>query len=400
MAIGNQNTNSWYPTYSTMPTGTADGAWLVNGAKPNTSSTPALVSTSLTWETVKTSNFGLDLAALGNRLSGSLDVYRRKVLNMVGPAPKLPAVLGIGVPKLNNTDLVTSGFELELGWNDRLNNGLGYGLKFILSDSKTKITRYPNPTGDLGKHREGQMMGEIWGYETVGIAKTQEEMDAHLAALPQGGQNVFSSEWKAGDIMYKDLNGDEKIDGGANTETDPGDQKIIGNSTPRYRFSFDLSTNYKGFDMRAFFQGVGKRDVWQGSYYFWGVDKDFWWSTGLKQHTDYFRADENYVLGQNTDSYYPRPRFGYDNANRQKQTRYLQNAAYLRLKNLQLGYTLPSRVMDRLPLSKVRVFVSGENLWTITKMSDIFDPETATGGWGGNVYPLSRTISAGVNINF
>jgi TonB-linked SusC/RagA family outer membrane protein len=404
--LGNQNTNSRYPTYSTMPIGISNGSWLVNGAKPNTSSSPSLIGTSLTWETVKSYNLGLDVAAINNRLTGSLDLFTRKTLGMVGPAPELPSILGTNVPKVNNTDLKTYGFELELNWQDKLDNGLGYNIKFILSDSQTEITKYPNTTGRLDSWRKGETTGDIWGYETVGMAKSKEEMDAHIASLPDGGQNVFGSSWDAGDIMYKDLNGDGKIDEGAYTIGDHGDLRVIGNSTPRYRFSFDVSADYKGFDFRAFFQGVGKRDVWQGSYYFWGISSGFWHSTGLTAHEDYFRPEEDHVLGQNMNSYYPRPRFDSSNGNRQVQTRYLQNGAYIRLKNIQLGYTLPKSITERIKLSKVRVFVSGENLWTGTKMSDLFDPETARAGAGnstgsgGNTYPLSKTISAGVNINF
>ncbi|MCT4587795.1 MAG: TonB-dependent receptor [Carboxylicivirga sp.] len=396
--LGNQYTDSRYPTYSKMPVGTGNGSWLVNGAKPNTSSSPSLISSSLTWETVKTYNLGLDIAALQNRLTSSFDLFTRETLDMVGPAPELPATLGTGVPKVNNTNLKTYGFELELGWNDRLKNGLGYNVKFILSDSQTEITKYPNPTGNLGRYREGQKLGEIWGYETIDIAKTNEEMEEHLASLPNGGQNAFGSTWSAGDIMYRDLNGDGKIDWGANTEEDRGDKKLIGNSTPRYHFAIDLGANYKGFDFRAFFQGVGKRDVWQGSAYFWGTESNFWWSTGLKPHSDYFRPEEDHVLGQNINSYYPRPRFN-GNHNRQTQTRYLQNAAYIRLKNLQLGYTLPKYITEKIQLSKVRIYVSGENLWTATDLVEMFDPETV-GTSNGNRYPLSRTISAGMSINF
>ncbi len=408
--LGNQNTESWYPTYMTMPFEASKGKWLVNGLKPNTSKSPKLISTFLTWETIRSYNMGLDIGALRNRLTGSLDLFKRETLNMVGPAPTLPEILGTDVPNQNNTDLKTYGFELELGWNDRLKNGLGYNVKFILSDSQTKITKYPNPTSELNegyetdkkkkKYRTSMMLGEIWGYETIGIAKSDEEMNTHLASLPNGGQNAFGSVWEAGDIMYKDINNDGKIDAGSNTAGDSGDRKIIGNSTPRYRFSLDISADYKGFDFRAFFQGIGKRDIWQGSYYFWGVNDNIWWSAGLKPHVDYFRADADHVLGQNIDSYYPRPRFDGSNGNRKVQTRYLQNGAYIRLKNIQLGYTLPNSITEKIKLNKVRVFVSGENLWTATKMSDLFDPETAGGGWGGNVYPLSKTISAGMSVNF
>ena len=208
--LGNQNTKSWYPTYQTMSVNASNGSWLVNGAKPNTAYAPGLVSSLMTWEQIKTWDIGLDFGALGNRLTGSFDYYQRQTLDMVGPAPELPVILGTGVPKMNNTDLKTYGFDLSVAWNDRLKNGLGYGVKFILSDSQTKITRYPNQTGRLDTYREGMKYGEIWGYTTVGIAKTQEEMDAHLASLPNGGQDAIGSRWEAGDLMFADVNGDRK----------------------------------------------------------------------------------------------------------------------------------------------------------------------------------------------
>ena len=399
--LGNQNTSSWYPTYQLMDVKASDGAWLVNGAKPNTATVPGLVSSSMTWERVNTWNIGLDFGMLNNCLTGSFDYYNRKTLDMIGPAPELPVTLGTGVPQTNNTDLNTYGFELSIAWNDRLNNGLGYGAKFLLSDSQTEITRYPNETGNLNTYRTGMKMGEIWGYTTVGIAKSQEEMDAYLASLPNGGQNTLGNQWGAGDIMYVDINGDGKVDGGANTLDDHGDLSIIGNNRPRFQFGLDLNADYKGFDMRLFFQGVMKRDYFQGSYYFWGANNSIWNSTCMEPHLDYFREDADHPLGQNLDSYFPRPVF-YSTRNQHTQTRYLQNAAYIRLKNIQLGYTLPNSLTDKLKISKLRFYVSGENLWTGTKLIDVFDPETIDGGWenNGNAYPLSKTISVGLSLNF
>nr|WP_321356350.1 SusC/RagA family TonB-linked outer membrane protein [uncultured Draconibacterium sp.] len=407
--LGNQNTSSIYPTYLTMTTGTANGGWLVNGAKPNTAQAPGLISQSMTWEKINSWNIGTDIGMFKNKLNASFDYFTRKTLDMVGPAPELPVILGTDVPKANNTDLKTYGFELSLSWKDHLENGLGYSVNFMLSDSQTEITRYPNETNNLDTYRSGMKMGEIWGYETVGIAKSQEEMDAHLGALTEGGQNAIGSNWAAGDIMYKDLNGDKKIDNGSYTLDDHGDLKIIGNNTPRYQFALDLSANWKGFDVRALFQGVMKRDYFQNSYYFWGASsRGLWWSAGFEDHKDFFRNEDSYTyaaMGENLDSYYPRPIFS--SKNQQVQSRYLQDASYIRLKNLQIGYTVPQALSEKIKMKQLRIFVSGENLWTGTKMTKMFDPETVgagTGsnavGWGGNTYPLSKVFSAGVNVNF
>ncbi len=397
--LGNQNTDSWYPTYQTIDYKTANGSWLQNGAMSNVAYVPALISTSLTWERVKSWNFGVDVAAFNNRLNASFDTYVRKTLNMVGPAPELPAILGIEVPVTNNTDLKTYGWELQVSWNDRLSNGFGYSATFTLADAQTEITRYPNTTGRLDSYYSGQKMGEIWGYETIGIAKTDDEMNAHLNTLPNGGQNALGNNWLAGDVMYKDLNGDGKIDNGANTLTDHGDLKVLGNNTPRYQFGLDLNADWKGFDARLFFQGIGKRDYWQGSYYFWGATSSMWWSAGLKEHVDYFRAEASNDLPANLDAYYPRPIFG-TGKNQQTQSRYLQSAAYIRLKNAQLGYTLPATLTNKFYVSRLRFFVSGENLWTGTKLAKMFDPETISGGsdGNGNAYPLQRTVSFGLSV--
>lgn len=403
-SLGNQNTTNWYQTYQTMTVGSSNGSWLMNGKKPNTATAPGLVSTTLTWETIESYNVGLDWGIFNNRLTGSFDYYIRNTKNMVGNAPELPAILGTDVPVTNNTDLHTSGWELSIGWNDRLNNGLAYSAKFNVSDARTKITRYPNnPTNAIDTYIEGHYINEIWGYETVGLAKTDEEMQTHLATLPNGGQDALGSDWKAGDIMYADLNGDGKISGGAGTLNDPGDKKVIGNSTPRYLFGLDLNASWKGFDVRIFFQGIMKRDYWQGSTYLFGASNNGqWWATGLSQISDYFRDENSWSVQNgyqsvNTDSYLPRPL--YNNKNQKCQTRYLQNAAYIRLKNLQIGYTIPQSITARWGIQNVRVFFSGENLWTGTSLASQFDPETIS-SYNGNSYPLSKTLSCGINVTF
>ena len=375
-SLGNQNTTALYPTYTVMGTGTSD-KWLMNGVKPNIAWAPALVSYDLTWEKIRTWNVGIDIGLFNNRLTGSFDYFIRNTNDMVGPSEKLPATLGIAVPPSNNTDLRTAGWELELMWKDRLQNGLNYSLRFTLADSRTKITRYSNPSGLIDSFYEGKYCGEIWGYETIGIARTDDEMAEHVGSLVNGGQSALGQDWQAGDIMYSDLNEDGKIDAGARTLDNHGDLKRIGNSTPRYNVGIDLSADWKGFDFRMFWQGTLKRDYFQGSYYFWGANgsQGYWFSTALKGHEDYFRNDESSPLGVNLDSYYPRPLLN-TNKNQQCQTKYLQNAAYMRLKNLQIGYTLPRKIVQKMGVQNLRFFASGENLLTITDLVKFFDPET------------------------
>ena len=286
--LANQNTTSWYPTYQTLGVTTNGGKWLQNGALTSVASVPGLISTSLSWEKIKNTNIGFDFGALNNRLTGSFDYFWRKTKNMVGPGVELPAILGATVPSTNNTDLTTFGWELSIGWRDKVGE-LGYGVKLNISDNQTRIDKYPNPTNSLSKYMAGELTGDIYGYTTIGIAKTQEEMDAHIASLPKGGQTAIGSKWEAGDIMYADINGDGKIDNGSNTLDDMGDLKKIGNNTPRFRTGITLDAQWKGFDFSMFWQGVLKRDFDPGenSMVFWGTTgSGQWWSTSFKDHMD------------------------------------------------------------------------------------------------------------------
>lgn len=403
-SLGNQNTDNWYYTYQTMSVSASSGSWLQNGIRPNVAYAPGLVSENLTWETVESTNIGIDFGLFKNRLSGSYDYYIRNTKDMVGPAPELPALLGTSVPNTNNTDLRTEGWELSVMWRDVLKNGFNYSAKVLLSDSRTKITRYPNnPTGSVSTYITGRYINEIWGYETVGLAKTDEEMTQHLATLPNGGQNAFGSDWRAGDIMYKDLNGDGKITGGSGTLADLGDRKVIGNSSARYRFGLDLNAAWKGFDVRMFFQGVMKRDYWQSTSFMYGFTSGgLFGASGITSVADYFRDENTWSVQEgynssNVDGYLPRPL--ESDKNLQTQTRYLQDASYIRLKNLQVGYTFPESLTSNWGIQKVRLFLSGENLWTGTKLVEQFDPETVD-TVKGNGYPLSLTLSGGISLTF
>lgn len=402
--LGNQNTTNLYPYYQLLKfaANDVDGHWLLNGVKPNTANAPDLISALLSWETMRSWNIGIDVGALQNRLTFSFDYFNRKTLDMVGPAPELPVILGATVPKTNNADMESKGFELDVAWRDRIGK-VDYGAHLLLSDDRQRVTRYSNPTGTLSSWYEGQYAGEIWGYETHGIAKTDEEMQNWLVDHKQS----FGSSWAAGDVMYEDLNGDGEINEGSNTIFDPGDKKIIGNSSPRYKFGIDLDASWNGFDVRMFFQGVAKRDYWFSDNMFWGASGGLWQSTCFTDHLDFFRSEGD-EWGANLNAYFPRPILD-GGKNQKKQSRYLQNAAYLRMKNLQIGYTLPADLTNKAGLSKLRVFLSIENLFTISGLPDSFDPETlgsGYGNWNGVVtesaksYPLSRTISTGLSVTF
>ena len=205
------------------------------------------------------------------------------------PPVELPNTLGLTAPSENNCALRTTGWELQITWRDVTPFGLGYSISANISDARTKIKAYPgNITGDIANYNPGHYLGEIQGLTSIGIAKSQEEMDAHLAALdrrfeevngyapatPLQGQSWYGTNWAAGDMMYKDVNGDGQITWGDWNWNNPGDMTVIGNTTPRYFFGIDLTANYKGFDFRAFFQGVGKRDFYSRSPLFGELSRE------------------------------------------------------------------------------------------------------------------------------
>ena len=398
--LANQNTNNWYPTYTTMNiTGNYGQSWLIDGARHQVAAAPGLISSTLTWEKIRTTNLGIDYGALKNRLTGSFDYFIRKSLDMVGAGVTLPATLGTGVPNTNNLDLKTYGWELQISWRDRIKD-FSYGATFNLSDSQTEILKYPNPTNRLDQYRTGEVTGNIYGYTTIGIARTNEEMQAHLANV---NQSAMGSNWAAGDIMYADTNGDGRVNNGNNLRDDCGDLTVIGNSTSRYRVGLNLNMAYKGFDFQMLWQGVLKRDWDPGNQnvLIWGVNGGGeWWSAVFKEHLDYYRPeDTSSGLGPNVDARYPRA--NWSNKNRATQTAFIQNAAYLRLKNTQIGYTLPRKWTSKVSIDKFRIYASAENIATFTGLPDVMDPESVgIGRQGGITYPMSAVYSFGLSINF
>ena len=395
-SLGNTNTDQLYPWFLRQPISSNSSAWIINGERVNTSSVPGLVSPFLTWERVQSWNIGLDFGLFNNKLQGTFDYFVRTTKDMVGPAPVKPSILGATQPKENNSDMRSNGWDLEVRWRDRVGQ-VNYGIKLVLSDDYQTITNFYNPNRLLSQWCAGKRMGDIYGYKVEGIAQTDQQMNEWLA----NNKPSWGSNWAAGDVMYKDLNDDKKVNSGKSTYDDMGDLTKIGNSLPRYRFGITLDANWKGFDFLIFMQGVGKRDFWDASPYSVGANTGLWQSAAFKDHLDYWRPATDTNFGPNPNAFYPRPLFGAGSKNFQTSDRYLQNAAYMRIKNIQIGYTLPAAIASKIGASRVRFYFSAENLATFTKMNKIFDPEATGGDWGpGKIYPLQRTVSFGLNLNF
>ncbi len=386
-ALGNQNVAN-YLHEETIPVQT-NLPWIMDGKRPVYTTVPSNRSIGLTWETSETFNLGLDAEILDRRLSFTFDWYNRKTENMFGPGESFPAVYGASVPLKNNATLETKGVELSVSWKQVISDELNYSLGLVFSDNKTSITKYNNPTKYIGNFYEGQRYGEVWGYVTEGLFQSDQEVAAWA------DQSQFYSRWGAGDIKYKDINNDGKITNGNQTFGNSGDLQIIGNTSPRYLFGINTTVNYKSFDFNMFWQGVGRKDLWMANSNFFGF-REAWTSTIIQAHSLDYWSDEN------TGSYFARPYLTSENLkNQQVQSRYLQNAAYIRLKNLQIGYSLPSKISNRIRIDRVRFYLSGENILTFSGMMESFDPEANVRSSGANlIYPLSRTFAAGVNVTF
>jgi TonB-linked SusC/RagA family outer membrane protein len=359
--LGNQLLGSnYYPYISKMGVGSSPYV-MSSGFIPYVSAAD-LVSPSLTWETVTTTNFGLDITILNQRLDISADIYTRDTKNMLMKIV-YPAILGTGAPDANAANLSTNGWELSVTWRDKIGQNWQYGLNIALSDNHAKITKYDNPTGSLSEYYVGEKLGEIWGYVTEGIFQTKEEVAS------AADQSRLGAEWKPGDIRYADLNHDGKIDAGSNTLNDHGDLKVIGNTTPRYSFGINPDVSYKNWTLNIFFQGLF-RDY---------LPDNASWNTFYPFNDEHI---EKYYLTEtwsedNRDAYFAAPTIAtYTHKNIQPQSRYVQNAAYIRLKNLTLNYNLPKDLISKVGLSRAQVYFSGMNLWEYTKMHKPLDPES------------------------
>jgi TonB-linked SusC/RagA family outer membrane protein len=393
---------------------------ILNGVRPQQTSQPNVLPDGLTWETSTTRNIGLDLSLLSNRLTLVGDAYIRKTTDMFTVGLTQPAVFGTDVPKGNYADLTTKGWELTVSWRDKFNVGakpLGYEIRLNVSDYQATIDKYNNPTKRLTDYYAGQKVGEIWGYVTEGyFTSTEDVKKSPSQALIKAST---SGQLLPGDIKFRDVNGDGVINNGDNTVGNPGDRVIIGNSTPRYSYGINLSADWNNFFFSGFFQGVGKQDWWPGAEAgtFWG------------QYNRPYNKIPTWQLGNiwsedNPNAYLPRYR-GYTAQNgsaelTQQQSKYLQNIAYIRMKNIQIGYILPTRLIQKLGMANARVYLSGENLWAwsplykrtrdldveSTGRSDAVisppnssDPNSNSSG-NGNNYPILKSFTAGLSVTF
>ena len=384
-ALGNQvllqgGNDMYYPYISTYTTG--EVGYLFSGEKQMGVYAPGLVSDQLTWETVKQWDLGFNFSMFDSKLTGEFDYYVRTTEDMLTKSKTLPSILGVSEPQMNAADLRTSGWEVALTWKSALQNGLAYSATLSLSDYQAEITKYDNPTKNLSdNYYEGKKLGEIWGFVTDGLFQSDEE------ASSWNQSKIVGYTQYAGDIKFANLNGDGEVTRGENTVNNSGDLKIIGNETPRYNFGIRGTAEYKGFDFTLFFQGTMKRDIIPSkTFYLSHYTSE--WSVPQKMNYDYWRED-------NRDAFFPRARMNGSAVN-ENQTRFMLNGAYIRCKQLALGYTIPKYITEKAKISKLRVYFNADNLFEFSGMPDTFDPELAT----VNAYPFIRSFSFGANLTF
>lgn len=395
--LGNQDVSGYYPYLATMSSSKL-GA-IIEGKQPVAAYAPGLVSGSLTWEKVTTLNIGGDINFLNNKFTISGDWYIRRTKDMLTAGKPLPGVLGTGVPTANAADLKTKGWELTFNYNDQFmvaGKPLSIGLAFNIADSRAWITKFDNPSGSLSNYYVGYEMGEMWGLVTEGFFKDEDDIKNHANQTPITSY-PGTPPTAAGDLKFADLDGDGIINSGAWTLEDHGDYKLIGNNRSRYTYGININAAWNGIDFSMFLQGVGKRNYYPGSddLYFWGIYAQPWTNITYGNMYDHWSED-------NPDGYYPRLKSyvafqgGVEAA--ATQTKYLQNAAYLRLKNLQVGYTIPESITRKMHINRLRVFFTGDNLavWSGLYKHYKMDPE----GLAGNSYPLQKSLSFGLNVTF
>lgn len=428
-SLGNQQVSSYYYVEKLSIDKTQDYTFDRN-TKSRYAAVSAPVSADLTWETVTTYDAGLDLSFFNGRLNLVSDYYIRYTKDMLTDSVELPAVFGADAPKENCADLRTNGWEFSLTWRDSFNiagHPFSYSINGFLGDRKTVFTKYYNPTGTLGDPYVGKEYGTIWGYRSGGLFGSDEEAYQYTHEVncqklqpgyyvAGGGVCVDGEGAKAGDFKLLDVNGDGELNNGANTLEDHGDLEIIGNTQPHYNYSFGLELSYFGFDISAFFQGIGHKDWFPGGEYggyaFWGPYS----STSITFiHKDFMN---NCWSETNPNAYFPRPRgysaytdsgYNYWTGLGKTNDYFLQNAGYLRFKNLTVGYTFPDKWTRKAAIQKLRIYFTGENLCYWSPLKDvckIIDPELAgssgqkgDGKFGvGYLYP--RTLSFGVSVTF
>lgn len=347
-------------------------------------------STSRQWERINNSNIGLDFGLFNGKLSGTFDVYRKMNNNML-ISVDLPSTLGDNAPSSNAGKFRAQGYEGSLNYNGTIGKDFRYNIGATFSYSEDKLLEYDGTSvlsSGYTNTQVGYGMSSLFGYKYLGKFETQEEADAYYDIYYESnGCNMPSTMLRAGDNIFADVNEDGKID--------EDDIVYLGSDIAPFSFSFNLGLNYKAFDLTATFQGVTGRVVYNGitpytvptrSVYTGSTTASFG-NTWSEDNLDAYYSP--YTLDSNINNY-----------NYQASSLTAQDASYLRLKNLAIGYTFSAESLGNCGINSLRVYATGSDLWEISNMEDGFDPEASYQATGTDRYPFMRSISVGVNLIF
>lgn len=363
---GNANGLGLYPSYTLVST----GGLILNNTYQQIAQLKTVGNEELTWEHSDMFNVAVDAKLLNSRLSFIGEYYVKNTKDILLAVP-VPLEYGFGNPNMNVGQVRNKGWELSLGWNDRIND-FGYNISANLSDNRNEVV----DLGDTGPWKGsntytevGLPFNSIYGYESMGLFQSDEE----VANAP-----FQNSKTGAGDIRYKDQNGDNKIDA--------NDRVVLGDPNPHFLYGLNLSFDYKNFDLGMFFQGIGQKDRIVMDHFVRPLND----ATIFEHQLDYWSP-------QNTDAKYPRI-LNKDNASHNYETSdyWMINAGYLRMKNLTFGYTIPRKVLSSTGFSRIRIYFTANNLFTISDFVPGMDPE-ASRAWA---YPFARTYTFGLNVQF
>lgn len=371
--LGNQNIGNNYPFSSNidMSTKYISEDKLVDGASVLTMNNP-----NITWETTTMTNIGVDLNVF-NKLNVTFDWFNKKTTDIL-MLLDIPRTMGLE-PTYQNAGIVENkGYDINIAYANKIGD-FDFDIAFNFSDVKNKITDLKgiNGTG-LVTNREGYAINSLYMRKSLGIL-TNDDFNADGSyKWARQGRNLAP-----GDLRYANMNDDDLVN--------DQDREVLGSTIPRYTFGFNFSGRYKGFDLNMLLQGVGKVDGYLSSIAMYPF---FSGSTAFNIHKDRW-TEEN----QNANASFPRLYF-YDTANNYLASDfYMKSAAYLRLKNIQLGYKVPTSLSKRFLMENLRFYISGDNLLTLTNFWDGWDPEVSPAS-GGDYYPQVKTISFGIDIRF
>lgn len=339
----------------------------------------------LTWATLQVYDIGLDYGFLNNSLVGEFDFFSKKKTDILQQrVASLPDTYGRGKAAENYAEQQWTGFEMSLRYSNNINQ-LNYTVSANIGYVKDEWIRYDEPENLPGwKSRIGHPNGYITGYVAEGIIRTQEQLDA----LPEGFTQ-FGKKPRLGQILYKDIRGANEVLGG-DGKVDSNDWDYLSRrSDPRINYGFGLTVEWKGLSIDALFQGVGGYDRMVKTLNGGGV-----FQVGDRPYFELWAGDT--WSPENPDSKYPAATGEWsEDYGAASSTFWLRNGAYLRLKNLNIAYTLPKQWYQNWGLSRVQIFGNGTNLFSIDGMSE-HDPEQDK----LDSYPIMRTFTVGLNVNF